>query len=146
MCWICEGWYEQEFRLTIAEGQEPLVWIHFDFEKYEPRLISIKDREIRYVTMVPPKKYKYFFTVDRQQILQNGVNVELLSLSESHQYEMEHEMRSFKVEKVNTRTGKSRKIVNEWDEVIIKTLPRVNGLVMKKEKVPWTYDKSSWAK
>ena len=146
VCWICEGWYEQEFKLSVPAESSPPVWIHFDFEKYEPRLISIKEREIRYVTMVPPKKYKYFFTVDRSQILENKVNCEVLPLSENHEYEMEHEMRSFKVEKVNIRTGKSKKIVNEWDELAIKTLPRANGLVMKKEKVPWTFDKSVWAK
>ena len=59
---------------------------------------------------------------------------------------MNNEPKTFTVSKVNHRKGKPKKIVNEWNEVIIKTLPRCNGLTIKKQKEPWQFDKSVWAK
>lgn len=59
---------------------------------------------------------------------------------------MNNESRTFKITEVNWRRGKQKKIVNAWNEVIIKTLPRCNGLMIKKEKEPWDFDKSVWAK
>ena len=59
---------------------------------------------------------------------------------------MNHEKKVLTVTEVNHGRGKPKKIVNEWLEVTIKTLPRNNGLTIKKEKVPWRFDKSVWAK
>jgi len=42
-----------------------LVYIHFDFEEYRPRLISLTDSLVKYKAMVPPRKYRYFFTCHR---------------------------------------------------------------------------------
>ena len=65
VCWICEGWYEETFKF-MANEEDPdgkrLVYIHFDFEEYRPRLINLTDKNVKYKTMVPPKKYRYFFT------------------------------------------------------------------------------------
>jgi hypothetical protein len=63
-----------------------LVYIHFDFEKYEPRLISIQDRNIKYTTMVPPNKFRYFFTCNQQICKDNSIHQELLPIAEDHQY------------------------------------------------------------
>lgn len=46
-----------------------LVYIHFDFERYEPRLICMNDHQVKYLTMVPPKKYRYFFTVNENILI-----------------------------------------------------------------------------
>ncbi len=59
---------------------------------------------------------------------------------------MNHEQIDFEVKKVNVRSGKAKKIVNNWDELQVTVLPRMVGLVTKKEKVPWTYKSSMWAK
>jgi NLR family CARD domain-containing protein 3 len=96
--------------------------------------------------MVPPKKYRYFFTVNNETFLDPNIAQEILALNETHSYEMNHEMKILNVQKVNYRKGKAKKIVNEWGEIIIKTLPRSNGITIKKEKEPWQFDKSVWAK
>jgi hypothetical protein len=59
---------------------------------------------------------------------------------------MNHQPTTFTVACVNYRKGKAKKIVNEWNEIIIKTIPRHIGLSIKKEKEPWQFDKSVWAK
>jgi len=51
-----------------------------------------------------------------------------------------------KVDRVNFRTSKTRRIVNDANEITVKTLPRFNGLVTRKVKDPWTYGQSVWAK
>ena len=54
---------------------------------------------------------------------------------------------TFSVNEVSERgKAKARKIVNDWHEIIISTLPRNTGLISKKEKTKWTYESSSWAK
>ena len=44
------------------------------------------------------------------------------------------------------RTGKAKKLVDNWDELIVSVLPRQIGLVTKKEKKPWEYKDSLWSK
>ena len=147
VCWICEGWHEQEFKLTLAKTEgKMLVYIHFDFEKYEPRLISQNEHVIKYVTMVPPKKYRYFFTHNKEVLLDSNAQVEKLPIAEDHSYEVEHNLEQFRVESVSFRISKAKKIANEAGEIIIKTLPRFNGLVTRKVKTPWSYAQSIWAK
>lgn len=123
-----------------------LVYIHFDFEKYEPRLISQNEHVIKYITMVPPKKYRYFFTHNKEVLLDSNTQVEKLPIAEDHSYEVEHNVEQYHVESVNFRISKAKKIANEAGEIIIKTLPRFNGLVTRKVKTPWTYAQSIWAK
>ena len=67
-------------------------------------------------------------------------------MPEVFKYEMNHEMQELRVERVNVMSGKPYKIVNQWDEIIIKTQPRIVGLCAKKEKEPWSFAKSVWAK
>ena len=77
VCWVCEGWYEQIFKFSVPEPSpdgKNLVYLHFDFEEYEPRLINLTDVQVKYKTMVPPKKYRYFFTWNSQQFLDTAVN------------------------------------------------------------------------
>lgn len=50
------------------------------------------------------------------------------------------------MESVNFRISKAKKIANEAGEIIVKTLPRFNGLVTRKVKTPWSYAQSIWAK
>ena len=57
-----------------------MVFIHFDFEKYEPRLISLTEH-VKYTTMVPPKKYRYFYTVNNQTYIDPNSNQETLALN-----------------------------------------------------------------
>lgn len=45
---------------------------------------------------------------------------------------MNHESVTFTVENVSTRTGKPKKLVNNWDEVVVSVLPRQEGLINKK--------------
>jgi NLR family CARD domain-containing protein 3 len=123
-----------------------LVYIHFDFECYEPRLISQNELHVRYITMVPPKKYRYFFSHAQQPLLDVNAQVEDLPIAETHSYEVEHVQHEIKVDKVNYRTSKSKRIVNDYNEIAVKTLPRFNGLVARKVKNPWTYAQSVWGK
>lgn len=44
------------------------------------------------------------------------------------------------------RTSKAKRIVNEANDIAVKTLPRFNGLVARKVKNPWAYNQSVWAK
>lgn len=44
------------------------------------------------------------------------------------------------------RSGKAKKLVDNWDELIVSVLPRQIGLVTKKEKKAWEYKDSLWAK
>ena len=44
------------------------------------------------------------------------------------------------------RTGKAKRLVDSWDELIVSVLPRQIGLVTKKEKKPWEYKDSLWSK
>lgn len=72
VCWICEGWYEETFRFVVHEEDpdgKKLVYIHFDFEEYRPRLINVNDKNVKYKAMVPPRTYKYFYTNARKQVL-----------------------------------------------------------------------------
>lgn len=96
--------------------------------------------------MVPPKKYRYFFTINNEKYLVPNAPKEIIPFTETHEYMMNNEMTVFKVSQVNHGKGKPRKVVNDWDEIIIKTLPRNNGLTIKKEKEPWSFDKSVWGK
>ena len=50
------------------------------------------------------------------------------------------------MEEVSGRSGKPKKIVNDWDELVIDVVPRQKGLISKKEKKPWNYKDSIWAK
>ena len=83
VCWICEGWYEQVFKFNVPEPNpegKNLVFLHFDFEEYEPRLINLTELNVKYKTMVPPKKYRYFFTWNGQQFLDQGHDEKKTSL------------------------------------------------------------------
>lgn len=59
---------------------------------------------------------------------------------------MNHELVTFTVSHASSRAGKPKKIVNNWDEIIVSILPRQEGLINKKEKKPWSYKDSLWAK
>jgi hypothetical protein len=59
---------------------------------------------------------------------------------------MNDELVDIKVEEVSCREGKPKKIVNNWDEIIVTVVPRQDGLVAKKEKKPWNFKDSCWAK
>ena len=61
-------------------------------------------------------------------------------------YELYNEEFEVKVEEVSGRSGKPKKIVNDWDELVIDVVPRQKGLISKKEKKPWNYKDSIWAK
>ncbi len=93
------------------------MYIHFDFELFEPRLINLVDKNVKYRTMVPPKKYRYFFTCNNKQYLDQNTEVQTYSfdLPISYTYEIYNEKRNIEVVKVSTRTGKAKKIVNKWD-------------------------------
>jgi hypothetical protein len=41
-------------------------------------------------------------------------------------------MVTFKVTNLSERTGKPKKMVNDWNEVLIQSLPRNTGLTAKK--------------
>ena len=128
--------------------EKKLVYIHFDFELFEPRLINLTDKNVKYRAMVPPKKYRYFFTFNGKQYLDQNEEIQTseYDFGQKYSYEMNHEQIDFEVKKVNVRSGKAKKIVNNWDELQVTVLPRMVGLVTKKEKVPWTYKSSMWAK
>lgn len=96
--------------------------------------------------MVPPKKYRYFFSHGQQPLLDSNAQTEELPIAETHSYEVEHEQVEIKVERVNFRTSKAKRIANEANEISVKTLPRFNGLVARKVKNPWSYAQSVWAK
>lgn len=118
VCWICEGWYEQNFKFIVPEPREDgknYVYIHFDFEEFEPRLINISDVKVKYKTMVPPRRYRYFFTWNNQQFVdtfltgtnksigveKNSTHVESshvkLEIPLTYTYEMNHEKVTFNV-------------------------------------------------
>ena len=128
--------------------EKKLVYIHFDFELFEPRLINLTDKNVKYRAMVPPKKYRYFFTFNGKQYLDQNEEIQTseYDFGQKYSYEMNHEQIDFEVKKVNVRSGKAKKLVNNWDELQVTVLPRMVGLVTKKEKVPWTYKSSMWAK
>lgn len=124
--------------------------------------------------MVPPKRYRYFFTWNHLQFTDtvqtfattsksitshherspsnhhNNNNHELtqakLEMPAIYTYEMNHEPVTFKVENVSCRNGKPKKLVNNWDEIVVEVLPREEGLINKKEKKVWEYKDSLWAK
>lgn len=50
------------------------------------------------------------------------------------------------MDRVNYRISKAKRIANDANDIIVKTLPRFNGLVARKVKNPWTYGQSVWAK
>lgn len=66
-CWICEGWVERKFQWIIGSSgkhyKEP-VYIHFDFDEYNPWLMEKNDEDgIFYLwKMIPPGKSCYFFS------------------------------------------------------------------------------------
>ena len=88
-----------------------LIFIHFDFEKYEPRLIALTEH-VKYITMVPPRRYRFFYTVNNETYIDEFLHTETLSFPETHTYEMNHEIRTFRVERGNLRSGKPKKIVD----------------------------------
>jgi hypothetical protein len=53
---------------------------------------------------------------------------------------------TFTVENVSVRSGKPKKLVSIWDEILVSVLPRQEGLINKKEKKAWSYKDSLWAK
>lgn len=59
---------------------------------------------------------------------------------------MNHEQVLFTVDKASCRSGKPKKIVDAFDDLIISVLPRQEGLATKKEKKPWSFKDSLWAK
>lgn len=62
--------------------------------------------------MVPPKKYRYFFTHNKEVLLDSNAQVEKLPIAEDHSYEVEHNVEQFHVESVNFRVSKAKKIAN----------------------------------
>lgn len=34
---------------------------------FAPRLINLTEKNVKYTAMVPPKKYRYFFTFNKKQ-------------------------------------------------------------------------------
>ncbi|CAD8078083.1 unnamed protein product [Paramecium primaurelia] len=65
VCWICEGWQEIKFYWNKKSGtlkSEP-IFIHFDFDDYQPYLMTFLNGEFFFVKMCPPNRsIKYFFT------------------------------------------------------------------------------------
>ena len=59
---------------------------------------------------------------------------------------MDHQMVEFTVKAATMRSGKPKKIVNCWDELIVSVHPRQIGLVTKKDRKVWDYKDSLWAK
>ena len=96
--------------------------------------------------MVPPKKYRYFFSHAKKPFLDNSAQTEELPIAEKHSFEVELQRFEIKIDKVSFRTSKTKKITNQANEIIVKTLPRFNGLVTRKVKNPWNYSQSVWAK
>lgn len=111
--------------------------------------------------MVPPKKYKYFFTWNQRQFTQltapkhqekpisrhkEVVKDFKLDIPLYYTYVLNHEETEIKVQVVSGRSGKAKKLVNDWDELIVEVLPRHIGLVTKKVKTPWSFKDSLWAK
>jgi hypothetical protein len=45
---------------------------------FAPRLINISDKHVRYTTMVPPTKYRYFFTFDEKQFTDKHAKISQL--------------------------------------------------------------------
>lgn len=87
ICWICEGWQEREFiwRTSIVfnqvsywsldisgpEYKDP-VFIHFDFEGYQPVWIPHdpnEKREWRIVRMCPPGVIHFFYTFEHAHVI-----------------------------------------------------------------------------
>ena len=68
-CWVCEGWVEKRFELkqgvSVTSIVEP-VYIHFDFEDYQPDLMTLEEETGAYVIyrMIPPGKCSYFYTIN----------------------------------------------------------------------------------
>jgi len=75
-CWVCEGWREEKFVVTVGKSHNKLfdpVYIHFDFDGYKPDLMrkvesSSGTNNVKYVLhrMVPAGKSMYFFTVNHE--------------------------------------------------------------------------------
>lgn len=59
---------------------------------------------------------------------------------------MNNEKVTFTLTEVSCKSGKPKKIVNNYDEIIVSVLPRQDGLISKKQKKPWSYKDSVWAK
>ena len=38
-CWICEGWSEFYFSLSVPHNKAAEVYLHFDFDDYRPDLM-----------------------------------------------------------------------------------------------------------
>lgn len=75
-CWICEGWRQEKFVLTVGKSHKKLfdpVYIHFDFDGYKPDLMLRREprsskESVTYILyrMVPPGKTTYFYTVNHE--------------------------------------------------------------------------------
>lgn len=52
VCWICDGWIEQNFSIKYNSN---CIYIHFDFEDFEPRLMNKNknNNEHKLIRMVP---------------------------------------------------------------------------------------------
>jgi hypothetical protein len=63
--------------------------------------------------MVPPKKYRYFFTHARESLLDASAQTEELPIAESHCFQIEQERFDVKVDRVSFRTSKAKRVANE---------------------------------
>lgn len=60
-CWLCERW--TEVIITLEDPSiSPPVFVHFDFEDYQPELMQSKGRLQTLTRAVPPGRRRYFLS------------------------------------------------------------------------------------
>ena len=82
ICWICNGWQEACFQWELNEENENIElsqnnYIHLDFNDYEGELMEKNDMNQLIIKRVcPPKKIKFFFTINKIQMTSNNFMIE----------------------------------------------------------------------
>jgi len=138
-CWICEGWSEVYFEYPLLT--EPPVYIHFDFQNYEPLLITNSLWK-----MCPPGKIKYFITANGKQIIDNSKTIKNSDINIQFKlFENDDTPIQIQSKFVNEISVSQGECINDHYEVLLKyCTPRkshgtmLRGIVQR-VRTPWSF-------
>ena len=73
ICWLCDGWVQHTFNF---QSSFPQIYIHLDFEEYQPRLMKSVEGRHSLTRMLPPKDAGILFYYSRGDDFANEVIID----------------------------------------------------------------------
>ncbi|CAK90105.1 unnamed protein product (macronuclear) [Paramecium tetraurelia] len=155
ICWICDRWQMATFEWipnkSGACSEEP-IFIHFDYEGYEPIFLGKPDGHGHFRThrMIPTGDIEYFYTANSIQVASQSVPIKQHIEKFRTKVSIADQVVNVLIDETNIESyPKSKPVIEDWYPNF-DVLPRTQDPIYipakrKKQKRIWTYPISIWA-